>query len=68
MISKQNEVIGIREGERTQENAFDQRENGGGGADAESQSDNDGQSKAGSFQQLAEGKAEVVSESGHTSS
>ena len=68
MISKQNEVIGIREGKRTQENTFHQREDGGGGADAESQSDDDGQSKAGRFQQLAEGKAEVVSESGYTSS
>jgi hypothetical protein len=57
MVTQENETVRITEGERTQENAFDKRKDGGSRADTESESQNDGQGEAGRFAQLTECEA-----------
>ena len=47
VISQQNEAVGIAERKRTQQDAFDEREDRGGGADAQGQGEDDGQGEAG---------------------
>jgi hypothetical protein len=62
VISQQNQALRIAEWERTQQDAFNEREDSRGGAYAESQSEDDCQGKAGRFSQLAKGKAEILFE------
>src|SRR5271169_758181 len=66
MISEQNEAFRVAEWEWTQQDAFDQRKDRRRSSDAESQSENDGQSEARCFPQLANCEAEILRERVHT--
>jgi len=67
VFSQQNEAVGIVEWERTQEDAFDKREDSRSGADAESQCDDHGKGEAWRFAQLAKCKAEILFDCAHAS-
>ncbi len=52
--------LGVAEGVGVQKGGVDDAEHGGGGADAEGEGDDGGEGKAGIFEKLAEGVAEVL--------
>jgi hypothetical protein len=63
MVAEEDESIGMVERKRAQENAFDEREDGGGGADSQRQGENDRRGKARRLEELAQRQAQIVGES-----
>ena len=68
MISQQDKPVRITERERTQENAFDEREDCRGGANAQSQGEDNCQGEPRRFLQLAKCEAEILCQRVHKSS
>ncbi len=58
-VADADETIRIVEGQRAQQDAFDEREDGGGGADAEGEREHDRERETGSAAQLAQCEAQV---------
>jgi hypothetical protein len=62
-----NELLGMREGQRFQQDAVDEAVNGGGGSDAEGEGENGGEGESRRFTELPEGEAEVSKNEGQNS-
>jgi hypothetical protein len=65
VISQPYEPGRIAEGERPQEDAFDEREHGRGRTDAESQREDDGEGETRRFPQLAKCESKILCERVH---
>ncbi len=63
MIGEHHQAIGIREGQRAQQNALDDGEDRGGGAYAECEHEDGGDGEAKRFAQLAQGKLQIENKS-----
>jgi hypothetical protein len=68
VISQQNKSLGILERKWAEQDALDEREDGGGGTDARGQGEDDSQGEAGCFAQLTNCEPEILCERVHASS
>src|ERR1700687_5717913 len=68
VISQQNKSLGIIERKRAEQDAFDEREDGGGGTDAHGKGEDDGEGEAGCLAQLTKCESEILCERVHASS
>src|SRR5579862_3342310 len=60
VISQQNELVGVGERERAQQDAFDKGEDCRSRADTEGQHEDDGYAEPGGFKELAKCEAEIA--------
>ena len=63
-VGEHDELLGMGEGERAQEHAFDDGEDGGGGADAEGEGEDGGEGEAGGFGEVTDGNLQITQHGG----